>query len=141
MMMLIFSLIVTCFRSSHQEMFLREGVLKICSKFMGEHPCRSMISIKLLCNFYEIELLCGCSFVNLLHNFRTPFPRNTARWLLLLFVTLSCLSGIFPNFEKLVFRVFITLKIILCIAWKGLQRFQLCNFFKNFLLCIIIFNW
>ena len=25
-----------------------EGVLKICSKFTGEHPCRSAISIKLL---------------------------------------------------------------------------------------------
>ena len=30
-------------------MFLRKGVLKICSKFTGEHPCQSAISIKLLC--------------------------------------------------------------------------------------------
>ena len=37
-------------------MFLREGVLKICSKFTGEHPCRSVISIKLLCNIIEITL-------------------------------------------------------------------------------------
>ena len=28
-------------------MFLGKGVLKICSKFTGEHPCRSAISIKL----------------------------------------------------------------------------------------------
>ena len=28
-------------------MFLGKGVLKICSKFTGEHPCRSVISIKL----------------------------------------------------------------------------------------------
>ena len=28
-------------------MFLGKGVLKICCKFTGEHPCRSMISIKL----------------------------------------------------------------------------------------------
>ena len=27
-------------RSSHPEMFLGNGVLKICSKFTGEHPCR-----------------------------------------------------------------------------------------------------
>ena len=27
-------------------MFLRKGVMKICSKFTGEHPCRSVISIK-----------------------------------------------------------------------------------------------
>ena len=39
------------FRSSRPEVFLRKGVLKICSKFTGEHSCRSVISIKLLCNF------------------------------------------------------------------------------------------
>ena len=27
------------FRSSRPEVFLRKGVLKICSKFTGEHPC------------------------------------------------------------------------------------------------------
>ena len=30
------------------EAFLRKSALKICSKFTGEHPCRSAISIKLL---------------------------------------------------------------------------------------------
>ena len=35
-------------RSSHPEMFLRKGVLKICNKFTGEYPCQSAISIKLL---------------------------------------------------------------------------------------------
>ena len=39
-------------------------VLKICSKFTGEHPCRSGISIKSLCNFIEIALWHGCSPVN-----------------------------------------------------------------------------
>ena len=28
-------------RSSHLEVFLGKGVLKICSKFTGEYPCRS----------------------------------------------------------------------------------------------------
>ena len=32
-------------RSSHPEVFLGKGVLKICIKFTGEHPCRSEISI------------------------------------------------------------------------------------------------
>ena len=49
-------------RSSPSEVFLGKGVLKICSKFTGEHPCRSAISIKLK---------------------RTPFPKNTSGWLLL----------------------------------------------------------
>ena len=35
-------------RNSHPEVFLRKGVLKICSEFTGKHPCRSVISIKLL---------------------------------------------------------------------------------------------
>ena len=35
-------------RSSYPEVFLVKGVLKICSKFTGEHSCRSVISIKLL---------------------------------------------------------------------------------------------
>ena len=51
----------SCDRSSHPEMFLRKGVLEICSKFTGEHTCQSAISIKLLCNFIEITLWHGCS--------------------------------------------------------------------------------
>ena len=39
----------TIYRSSRPEVFLRKVLLKIYSKFIGEHPCRSMISIKLLC--------------------------------------------------------------------------------------------
>ena len=34
-------------RSSHPEVFLVKGVLKVFSKFTGKHPCRSVISIKL----------------------------------------------------------------------------------------------
>ena len=44
------------FRSSRSDVFLKKDILKICSKFRGEHPCRSVISIKLLCNFIEIAL-------------------------------------------------------------------------------------
>ena len=37
----------------------------------------------MLCNFIEITLLHGCSPVNLLHIFRTPFPKKTSGWMLL----------------------------------------------------------
>ena len=74
-----------CFQKHHPEVFLWKGVLKICSKFTGEHPCRSAISIKLLSNLIEITLRLGCSTVDLLHIFRTPFHRNTSWWLLLYF--------------------------------------------------------
>ena len=65
-------------QSSHLEVLLGEGVLKICSKFTGEQPYRSVISIKL------ITLLHECSPVNLLHIFRAPSLKNTSEWLLLL---------------------------------------------------------
>ena len=71
-------------RSGHPEVFSVKGALKICSKFTGEHPCQSMISIKLLCNFFEITLRHGCSPINLVHIFRTPFSKKTFGWLLLL---------------------------------------------------------
>ena len=63
------------YRSSRPGVFLRKGVLKICSKFTGEHPCQR--------NFIEIALRHGCSPVNLLHILKTPFPKNTFGWLLL----------------------------------------------------------
>ena len=53
---------------------LRKRCSEICSKFIAEHPCNS--------NFVEIALWHGCS-VNLLHIFRTPFPKNTSGQLLL----------------------------------------------------------
>ena len=64
--------------------FSGKDVLKICSKFTGGHPSRSVISIKLLCNFIKITVPHGCSPVNLLHIFRTPFPKNTYKGLLLI---------------------------------------------------------
>ena len=74
-------------------MFLRKDILRICSKFTGEHPCRSVISIKLQSNFIKIILWHECSPVNLLHIFRTPFPNNTSGWLLLLITFAGQPSG------------------------------------------------
>ena len=59
-------------RSNHPEVFLEKVVLQICSNLAGEHACRSAIS-----------LWHGCSPVNLLRIFRTPFRKNTSEWLLL----------------------------------------------------------
>ena len=57
--------------------------MKICSKSTGEHSCLSVISVKLQSNFIEITLRHGLSPVNLLHTFKTRFPRNTSGRLLL----------------------------------------------------------
>ena len=50
----------------------RKGIMKICTKFAGEHPCRNAISIKLQSNFIENGV--GV----LLHIFRTLIPKNTS---------------------------------------------------------------
>ena len=74
----------TCSRiSSRPKVFLWKSVPKISSIYTGKNPCQSAISIKMQSNFIEIALRHGCSPINLLHIFRTPFPRNTSRWLLL----------------------------------------------------------
>ena len=67
-------------RSSRSEV---KDVLKICSKFTGKHPCRSVVLIKLQSSFIEIALRHWCSPVNLLRIFRTFFAKNTSGWLLL----------------------------------------------------------
>ena len=74
--------------------FLRKSVLRICSKFAEEHPCRSVISVNLQSNFIEITLWHGFSPVNLLHIFRTPFSKNTSGGLLLVFKYFYLISNI-----------------------------------------------
>ena len=74
------------FRGSPPEVFFGKGVVQICSKFTGEHPYRSVISIKLQSNSIVITLRHEYSRVNVLHNFKTHFPKNTYGGLLLLFL-------------------------------------------------------
>ena len=65
-------------------MFLEKDVLKISSKFISEHPCRRVISIKLLCILRHT-----CSPVNLLQILRTSVPKDTSGVLLLNFIIFS----------------------------------------------------
>ena len=65
-------------RSIHPEAFLEKGLLKHMQKIYRRTPMSN-----LLCKFIEITLRRGCSPVNLLHIFRTAFPKNTSGWLLL----------------------------------------------------------
>ena len=41
------------------KVFLGKGILKICSKFTGEHPCRSVISTKLFAILLKSHLGIG----------------------------------------------------------------------------------
>ena len=102
-------------RRNHSKVFSYKGVQKIRSKFTGENPCRSVISVKLLYKFIEIKLRHGFSPVHLMYIFRTCFTKNTYGALLLIFLskatlnavqTITCLkqlhrSGVFiVNFEQ-----------------------------------------
>ena len=66
-------------RSRHPEVFLGKGVLKICSKFTGEHPCRSAIVKQLYWNRTSAWVFC-CKFAAY---FQNTFFRNSSGWLLL----------------------------------------------------------
>ena len=107
------------YRSSRPGVFLVKGVLKICSKFLGEHPCRNVISVKLLCSFIEMKLRRGCSPLNLLHNFRTPFPMNATGWLFLLVITFRT-----RNYRKL---YILTVETIINVANR--KSLSLCTYF------------
>ena len=103
------------FISSCPEVFLRKGVLKICSKFTGERPSRSVISIKLLWH--------GCSPVNLLHIFRTPLTKNTSEQPLLFFVAQTFLPQ--SVMKKYSFVWYLQIKIFSVISYliKGNRNY------------------
>ena len=97
-----------------------KGVRKICSKFIGEHPCRSVISIKLQSSFIEITLQHRCSPVNLVHVFRTPFTKNTSGWLLLLKLPPTKLESSFFiwGFFRFLRMFFIARNLLYGLAWN-----------------------
>ena len=66
------------YRSSYPKVFLGKGVLKI---FVLKICVLKIYVLK--SNFIEITLQHGCSSVNLLHVFRTPFLKNTSGQLIL----------------------------------------------------------
>ena len=77
---------------------LRKRCSEICSKFTGEHPCRSAISIKLLCNFIEIAgnrtslLVFSCTFAAYL---QSTFSQEHV-WL-----AAAAFSPVMHSFEKM----------------------------------------
>ena len=68
----------------------RERCSENVQQIYGEHARRSAISVKLQSGFIEITLQHGCSPVNLLHIFRTIFPKNASGGLLLNILHLLC---------------------------------------------------
>ena len=79
-------------------MFLGNGVLKICNKFTGEHPCRSAISIKLQSNLHKSnvkyiyyiflgEFVLFIFIINVFEYFRLWSKRKFTNWDPILFDT------------------------------------------------------
>ena len=54
---LITDMLLVDLRSNRPELFLGKGVMKIYSKFTGQYPCRSVISIRLQSIFLEHLIL------------------------------------------------------------------------------------
>ena len=96
-----------------------KGVLKICSQFTGEHPCCSVISIKLQSNFLETTLRHGCSPGNLLDIFKAPFPSNTPGGLLL-FIRIP--AGIWLHILKASTGVVLQKKALLKLSQSSLEN-------------------
>ena len=108
-------------------MFLRKSVLKICSKFTGEHPCRSVISIKLqfYWNCIFMGRRCGKSIKKICNHFS-----NFCKYFLIFCNHFSKFSTQFLNFclctHFFIFR-------------KHFLNFYVCTFFcehfLNFCIC------
>ena len=113
-------------RRSNPEVFIGKGVLKLCSKFTREHPCRRDISIKLQSNFIEITLRHVCSPVNLLHIFRIPFNKNTSGWVRLkqVFGRVSSLKVLCENICQ---RVIIFNILVQDLTWNTRSQTKLSH--------------
>ena len=77
--------------------------IKKCSENIQQIYRRTPMP-KLVCNFIEIAFRHGCSHVNLLHNFRTLFPKKTSEGLLLSVRSTSLIAvtwkSVFNRFAK-----------------------------------------
>ena len=90
-------------KSNPREMFFQKDILQISSKFMGEHPCRSAISIKLPIFaeylFWRTPLGTGsekCIFFNFLNRVQLTLMIEINVKL----ITLSWLTSLFEYWTK-----------------------------------------
>ena len=74
-------------RSSHQRIYMKEGVLRNFTKFSGKHLCQCLFFNKQYIgtglNFIKKETLHWCFLVNFAKFQRTPFSQNIIGRLLL----------------------------------------------------------
>ena len=108
----------TWIKSSHPEVFLGKGVLKICSKFKGEHPCQSATS-GLTTNHYQVF-----QNVFLLKNFVQRKCEGEQDVSLALFIS--------PTLH-LILLILLTVHTFVSIPWNSLKNIwdELRDFFSE----------
>ena len=133
------------YRSSPPELLLWKDALKICSKFTGEHPCQSVISIKFQSNFIKTTLRHGGSPANLLY----IFLRTTSLNLLVFCFFLYSVDGKpgWPKKQRLPFLFWnleMPTQVSTCfLAWLGwafIKREFLFYYFKSSVLACLAFS-
>ena len=118
-------------------MFVKTVVLQICSKFTWEHPCGSVISIKLVRNFTEITLphfllyIC-CIFAK--HSFwRTPigdcfWTCNVIKLVKMILISLWHFTYLnYPLLLKLFFKNWCNYLIFICEiskCWEWISNYN-----------------
>ena len=116
--MLIYHMIL--YESIRPEVFWRKDVLKICSKFTGEHPSRSVISIKL----HTLTWVFSCKFAAY---FQNTFSKTTSGRMLLHYSYYFIMQESWANRVKLNF-IFIQRSYIIGVKQTLTEsRFQYCT--------------
>ena len=105
-------------RSSHPEMFLR--VLKICSKFTGEYPCRRVIS-----HFGMGVLLQICCIFS--EHFFLETPLDGCFWRIQIFWSICCRSQyfVFSITYFILQKLKQNSKILTRVCWSLLRSYQI----------------
>ena len=67
-----------------------EKFVHVLNEWFPRRTALGKVLLQMLCNFIEITLLHGCSPVNLLHIFKTPFYKNNPGGLLLTIILWKC---------------------------------------------------
>ena len=130
-------------------MFLSKRALKICSKFKGEHPCRSAISRQLYWNHSSAFVFRSI----FLYIFRTYFPEISSEGLL--FKPINCVKEVLLPVRLTIWLRKLCLFYIICKnkspfylydltvdntklsitrtnQIKNVSNITRCNFFKSF---------
>ena len=94
------SLMETCIRSSHPQLFSRKRFSENMLQVHRREPMPKCDFCKVAKQLYWNRTSAWVPPVNFLHIFRIPFPKNTSGWLLLMCIICFCSKMPSPLFTK-----------------------------------------